>query len=153
MARKPEKSTVRNIINNLINSEIPEIQTVAKELAEWTRQLEEHSWKLEHYASEIESIAAAEAEGSEEVSLTDLVKDLEKTLAMLREKPADQAAVKSGDLDLAAEPEDILEETAVEDEVPEALGTSNEGKKSEQRDLAKEDTYITPEGFVLRRRR
>ncbi len=153
MARKPEKSTVRNIINNLINSEIPEIQTVAKELAEWTKQLEEHSWKLQHYASEIESIAAAEAEGSQEVSLTELVKDLEKTLAMLREKPADQAAVESRDI--AAKEEDILENAVSENEVPEAVGTSNEENTTEKRDdrLAKQDTYITPEGFVLRKRR
>jgi len=157
MARKPEKSTVRNIINNLINSEIPEIQAVAKELAEWTKQLEEHSWKLEHYASEIESLAAAEAEGSEEVSLTELVRDLEKTLAMLREKPADKVASKPESI--AAQPEEIEAEAEVEDKVTEEDSTLSEVTSSESRGgyITKQDTdtdtYTTPEGFVLRKRR
>ncbi|MFC1846324.1 hypothetical protein ACFLYM_02780 [Chloroflexota bacterium] len=159
MARKPEKSTVRNIINNLINSEIPEIQTVAKELAEWTKQLEEHSWKLQHYASEIENLAAAEAEGSNEVSLTELVRDLEKTLSMLREKPADKVTLNSRSI--TVQPEDIEEEAEVEEEITEEVTEADSALSksidSETRDdyITKQDTdtYTTPEGFVLKKRR
>jgi hypothetical protein len=154
MARKPEKAAVRNIINNLINSEIPEIQTVAKELAEWTKQLEEHSWKLQHYASEIESLAAAEAEGADEASLTDLVRDLEKTLAILREKPSDKVATESE----ASEPQledatpEVNEEVAVEETESEIKKPETVDDYSPKRETDRE-TYITPEGFVYKRRR
>ena len=165
MAPKPEKSAVRNIINNLINSEIPEIQAVAKELAEWTKQLEEHSWKLQHYASEIESLAAAEAEGSEEVSLTELVRDLEKTLAMLREKPADkvtvksEAAVQSEETEAAAVKPEETESKVKEEAVTAADNELSETSKPETGDDYRpkretyRETYITPEGFVYKRRR
>ena len=93
MVRKSKKPGVQEIIKTLVDSEIPEIQSVAKQLTEWTKQLEEHSWKLQHYASEIESLAAAEAtEVHEEVSLSELVRDLEKTLAQFRVGPGKVAA-------------------------------------------------------------
>ena len=76
MAQKPRKSVIQNIIKNLVDSEIPGIQAVVKELSEWTRQLEERSWKIQHYASEIEEVTAEEElEAPEEASLADLVKD------------------------------------------------------------------------------
>jgi hypothetical protein len=88
MAQTPRKSAIQNIIKNLVDSEIPGIQAVVKELSDWTRQLEERSWKIQHYASEIEEVAAEEElEIPEEASLADLVKNLEKTLAQLRQKP------------------------------------------------------------------
>ena len=88
MAQTPRKSAIQNIIKNLVDSEIPGIQAVVKELSDWTRQLEERSWKIQHYASEIEEVAAEEElEIPEEASLADLVKNLEKTLSQLRQKP------------------------------------------------------------------
>jgi hypothetical protein len=88
------------MIKNLVDSEIPGIQAVVKELSEWTRQLEERSWKIQHYASEIEEVTAREeSETTEEASLADLVKNLEKTLAQLRQKPGttdeEQESVKA----------------------------------------------------------
>jgi hypothetical protein len=84
MAAKPRKSAVQNIIKNLLESEIPEIQNASKELAEWIKLLEQHSFKLQHYATEIETWAAEEDEG-ESIELTDLIKDLEATLSDMRQ--------------------------------------------------------------------
>jgi hypothetical protein len=83
MAAKPRKSVVQNIIKNLLEMEIPEIQTASKELGEWIKQLEQHSFKLQHYATEIETWAAEEEDG-DSVELTDLIKDLEATLSDMR---------------------------------------------------------------------
>ena len=83
MAAKPRKSVVQNIIKNLLESEIPEIQNASKELAEWIKQLEQHSFKLQHYATEIESWASEEEE-VDTIELTDLIKDLEATLSDMR---------------------------------------------------------------------
>jgi len=83
MAAKPRKSVVQNIIKNLLEMEIPEIQTASKELAEWIKQLEQHSFKLQHYATEIENWASEEEE-SDSIELTDLIKDLEATLTDMR---------------------------------------------------------------------
>jgi len=84
MAAKPRKSAVQNIIKNLLESEIPEIQNASKELAEWIKLLEQHSFKLQHYATEIETWASEEDEG-DSIELTDLIKDLEATLSDMRQ--------------------------------------------------------------------
>ena len=83
MAAKPRKSAVQSIIKNLLEGEIPEIQNASKELAEWIKLLEQHSFKLQHYATEIETWAAEEEEG-DSIELTDLIKDLEATLSDMR---------------------------------------------------------------------
>jgi hypothetical protein len=83
MAAKPRKSVVQNIIKNLLEMEIPEIQTASKELGEWIKQLEQHSFKLQHYATEIENWASEEEE-VDSIELTDLIKDLEATLTDMR---------------------------------------------------------------------
>jgi chromosome segregation ATPase len=143
MARKPRKSGVQDIIKSLVDSEIPEIQAVAKQLSEWTKQLEEHSWKLQHYASEIESLAAAEAaEGRDEVSLAELVKDLERTLAELR----------GGTGKVAALPEGKKPKVEVERSEPEVTALE-ELKETDREDGVVQwfETYTTPEGFVVRK--
>jgi len=84
MAAKPRKSVVQNIIKNLLEMEIPEIQTASKELGEWIKQLEQHSFKLQHYATEIENWASEEEE-VDSIELTDLIKDLEATLTDMRQ--------------------------------------------------------------------
>ena len=146
MARKPRKSGVQDIIKNLVDSEIPEIQAVAKQLSEWTKQLEEHSWKLQHYASEIESLAAAEAaEGRDEVSLAELVKDLEKTLSDLRGGPGRIAALPEG-----KKPK--VEKVEIERAEPEVTAVEEVEEASQEAGTAQWfDTYTTPEGFVVRR--
>ena len=84
MAAKPRKSAVQNIIKNLLEGEIPEIQNASKELAEWIKLLEQHSFKLQHYATEIETWASEEEE-VDSIELTDLIKDLEATLNDMRQ--------------------------------------------------------------------
>lgn len=88
MAAKPRKSAVQNMIKNLLEMEIPEIQNASKELAEWIKQLEQHSFKLQHYATEIESWASEEEE-IDSIELTDLIKDLEATLTDMRQARVD----------------------------------------------------------------
>ena len=83
MAAKPRKSAVQNLIKNLLEMEIPEIQNASKELADWIKQLEQHSFKLQHYATEIENWASEEEE-ADSIELTDLIKDLEATLTDMR---------------------------------------------------------------------
>jgi hypothetical protein len=83
MAAKPRKTVVQNIIKNLLELEIPEIQNASKELAEWIKQLEQHSFKLQHYATEIGDWASEEEE-VDTIELTDLIKDLEATLSDMR---------------------------------------------------------------------
>ncbi len=144
MARRFKKSGVQDIIKSLVDSEIPEIQAVAKQLTDWTKQLEEHSWKLQHYASEIESLAAAEdAEArGDEVSLAELVKDLEKTLSQLRGGPGKVTAL----------PEGKKMKTEIEPVEPEVM-VPEEPKEVErvERTMQLYDTYTTPDGFVVRR--
>ena len=142
MAQKARKSAVRDIIRNLLESEIPEIQNVAKQLAERIKQLEEHGWKLEHYATEIESLAEQESEVATEVSLGELIKDLEKTLGELRQRPS--GAVAEAKLEGEAEKE-------AEEEVGEPEGLKRE--RAERRLGVELETYTTPEGFVVRKRR
>jgi len=102
MAAKPRKSAVKNLIKNLLETEIPDIQTASKELADWIKQLEQHSFKLQHYATEIENWAAEEDE-VDTIELTDLIKDLESTLNDMRQ---------TGALPPPAAPPDIVEEPA-----------------------------------------
>lgn len=147
MARRMTKKTgVQEIIKTLVDSEIPEIQAVAKQLTDWTKQLEEHSWKLQHYASEIESLAAAEAsEGRDEVSLAELVKDLEKTLSQLRGGPGKVPVLPEGKKAVPVEEKP---------EEPEVIALEpREEEVDVVRTLQMIETYTTPEGFVVRRAR
>ena len=152
MVQKPRRNAVQDIIDNLLNSEIPEIQNVAKELTDWTKQLEEHSWKLQHYASEIQSLAAAEPDASTEVNLVELVRDLERTLAELKQRPSDAVAEPEfvGEVEEEAEIEEGAEE-AVE-EVESFEGDMEPGEDAGRQKI-KMIKYTTPEGFVVRRRR
>ncbi|MBN1691651.1 MAG: hypothetical protein JW901_11580 [Dehalococcoidia bacterium] len=102
MAAKPRKSAVQNLIKNLLETEIPDIQTASKELADWIKQLEQHSFKLQHYATEIESWAAEEDE-VDTIELTDLIKDLESTLNDMRQ---------TGALPPPSPAQDLIEEPA-----------------------------------------
>jgi len=106
MAAKPRKSAVQNLIKNLLETEIPDIQTASKELADWIKQLEQHSFKLQHYATEIETWASEEEE-VDTIELTDLIKDLESTLSDMRQ---------TGALPPPSAPIPALEEPAAKDD-------------------------------------
>jgi hypothetical protein len=168
MAQKPKKRVVDSIIENLLNSEIPEIQQVARQLTEWTKQLEEHSWKLQHYATELENLVTQEStENSEEVGLAELVRDLEKTLAELRQgspvtKNIDKSELKETRIKSSKKEEPPAEEkteeveleSPVEGGVPTIEGkeliTSEEARKLQQLGL-RDEFYTTPEGFIVRK--
>jgi len=138
MIEKPKKNAVQAIIKNLIDSEIPEIQNTAKQLSEWTKQLEEHSWKLQHYATEIEDLVEVEGEISSEPNLAALLKDLEKTIDELKQKP-----------------ESVVEKQEDKEEAEEIVVSEIEEEREEREEipLGGMETYITPEGFRVKRRR
>ena len=77
MAKEPKKNQVQNIIENLLNSEIPELQSVAHELTSWTKELEKHSWKLQHVASELETLMSTQggAEAPTESNIVELLRN------------------------------------------------------------------------------
>jgi hypothetical protein len=152
MVRKTRKSGVQDIIKSLVDSEIPEIQAVAKQLTDWTKQLEEHSWKLQHYASEIESVAAMEAsESREDLSLAELVKDLEVTLAQLRGGPGRPPALtEAKKAPVAEKPAAAYDTRAVK---PVAKPVVEEEEKEEKATYQGIGKYTTPEGFIVRRAR
>ncbi|MBM4452891.1 MAG: hypothetical protein FJ024_10540, partial [Chloroflexi bacterium] len=88
MARKPRREEVERILKNLLESEIPEIQAVAKQLTDRIRKLEEHSVKLQDYVARIESLTAEEADALVESKIGEIVDDLERALGKRRQKPA-----------------------------------------------------------------
>jgi len=146
MAQKPRKSAVRDMIKNLLESEIPEIQDVAKQLADRIKQLEEHGWKLQHYATQLESLAEEEAQPAPEVSLMEIVKDLEKTLDELRQRPGGIAVGETTE----EKAEESVEEKA--EQVTGGEGEEREVSEAPPATIAVE-TYTTPEGFVVRKLR
>lgn len=98
MAKKPQKAEVKELIKNLVSSEIPGIQAAAKEMGDWIKQLEDHANKLQEYANKIESLTENEAMAAQnKENLDEFIKQLEKTLAKLRKKPelteADKAEI------------------------------------------------------------
>jgi hypothetical protein len=134
MARKPRREEVEKILKNLLESEIPEIQAVARQLTDRIRKLEEHSVKLQDYVAQIESLTADEADAVVESKISEIVEDLEKALGKRRRKPA---AVE-------VEPE------ASAEIVPKAVAEEGVGEKSTS---LRPPKYSTPEGLVIRKSR
>jgi molybdopterin converting factor small subunit len=134
MAKKPRREEVEKILKNLLESEIPEIQAVARQLTDRIRKFEEHSIKLQDYVARIESLTAEESDAVVESKIGEIVEDLERALGKRRRKPA---AVE-------VEPE------ASAEIVPKAeAAESVEGKSTALR----APKYSTPEGLVIRKSR
>ncbi|MBM3155286.1 MAG: hypothetical protein FJ008_08150 [Chloroflexi bacterium] len=134
MARKPRREEVERILKNLLESEIPEIQAVAKQLTDRIRKLEEHSVKLQDYVARIESLTAEESDALVESKISEIVDDLERALGKRRQKP----------VPVAVEPEDsseVLPKTVAEEDV-EVKSTA-----------LRPPRYKTPEGLVIRKSR
>jgi len=108
--------------------------------------LEEHGWKLQHYATQLESLAEEEAQPAPEVSLMEIVKDLEKTLDELRERPGGIAVGETTE----EKAEESMEEKA--EQVTGEEGEEREVSEAPPATIAVE-TYTTPEGFVVRKLR
>ena len=134
------KGKMKDIVTALLHSEIPEIQTIINELFECTKQLEEHSQKLQNYALKIQELAGEEAEVPVETDLIERLKSLEKTLAELKGKA----------IGLTSEfkPEAKVRELATKEVVEE----TKEIEKEVTPLLGRRIIYTTPEGFTVRRR-
>jgi hypothetical protein len=164
MAKKPQKEVVEDIVKNLVDSEISGIQSVAKDMMERIRQLEEHSERIKKYADEIEKLAMeAASEKYDKASLDELIKNLETTLTKLRKKKATKPEIASTvarttkvkpEKPYVAEKEEVEEVEEVkemEEEEGEIVAAAEEMKK-EAINL-REALYTTPEGFVVRKTR
>lgn len=132
MARKPRREEVQKLVKGLLDSEIPEIQNVAKQLTQWIKQLEEHSLKLQEYVAKIEDLAVEEADALVDSRIHELVTGLEKILGERRQKPR-----------VAADGTEAENEAEVKAEVEEK--TEVEGLKLKK--------YTTPDGMVIRKSR
>ncbi|MBM3142974.1 MAG: hypothetical protein FJ005_08050 [Chloroflexi bacterium] len=148
MAKKPRRAVVQNIIKNLLDSEIPEIQSMAKKLAEQIKELEEHSWKLQDYVTQIENLATEEAGALVESRITEILKDLDNALGELRQR-SKRALATSPETRAAALKRAVVEEKPergekeaeeVEEEIEPAPGMRLE-------------TYTTPEGYLIKKSR
>ncbi|MBM3174927.1 MAG: hypothetical protein FJZ93_04255 [Chloroflexi bacterium] len=134
MARKPRREEVEKILKNLLESEIPEIQAVAKQLTDRIRKLEEHSVKLQDYVARIESLTAEEADALVESKIGEIVDDLERALGKRRQKPAT----------VEVEPE-VSAEIVPKAVVEEGVEVKSTGLRPPR--------YKTPEGLVIRKSR
>ena len=152
MAKKPRRAVVHNIIKNLLDSEIPEIQSMANNLAEQIKELEEQSARLQEYVTQIENLATEEANALAESQLADILQDLDSTLAELRKRskkalPATPEAVTPPPAKRAVierKPEAKVVEVVEEAEEPEEI-TPGQGMRLE--------TYTTPEGYLIKKSR
>jgi septal ring factor EnvC (AmiA/AmiB activator) len=150
MAEKPRRARVQNIIKNLLDSEIPEIQSMANKLAEQIKELEEHSSRLRTYITQIEDLATDEASAMAETRIGEILKDLDKALGELRHRSkrslATRAeAVVSPPKRVAIEERPEREDEEVEEEEEPEEITPGQGMRLE--------TYKTPEGYLIKKSR
>ena len=140
MVSKLRREEVQKLIKNLLDSEIPEIHNVAKQLSERVKQLEEHSVKLQNFITQIEELAIEESDALDDTRINELVTGLEKVLGERRQKPSSaepkreaKPKVETG-AEVKAEPEEQAE---------------LKGKAAS----VKAKTYSTPDGLVIRKTR
>jgi len=154
MVEKPRRARVQNYIKNLLDSEIPEIQSMANKLAEQIKELEEHSSKLRNYITHIENLATDEASAMAETRIGEILKDLDKALGELRQRSKRSLATRTAAPVSAPkrvaieersqiEAEEVVEEEE-EEENPEEF-TPGQGMRLE--------TYKTPEGYLIKKSR
>ncbi|MCJ7515848.1 MAG: hypothetical protein MUO89_07805 [Dehalococcoidia bacterium] len=152
MAEKPRRARVQNYIKNLLDSEIPEIQSMANKLAEQIKELEEHSSSLRNYITQIENLATDEASAMAETRIGEILKQLEKALGELRLRSKGSLATRAISAvsplkraTIVERPESEVEEVEEEEaEEPEEI-TPGQGMRLE--------TYKTPEGYLIKKSR
>lgn len=159
MAKKPQKEVVEDIVKNLVDSEISGIQSLAKDMMERIRQLEEHSERIKKYTDEIEKLATeAASEKYDKASLDELIKNLETTLTKLRKKKTAKPEIASTaakadkvkpEKQYVAKKEEM--EEVEKDEEEEIVAAAEE--ITEETINLREPLYTTPEGFVVRKTR
>jgi len=156
MAEKPRRARVQKIIKNLLDSEIPEIQSMANKLAEQVKELEERSSKLRNYITQMESLATDEATAMAENRVGNILKELDKALTELRYRSKRSLAIKpTGPVSptkrtavierFESEIEEAEEVEEAEEEEPEEEFTPGQGMRLE--------TYKTPEGYLIKKSR
>jgi uncharacterized phage infection (PIP) family protein YhgE len=147
MERKPRRPKVQNIIKNLLDSEIPEIQSMANKLAEQIKDLEEQSSKLQEYVIQIEHMATDEANALAESRIAEILKDLDAALKELRHKPKKALAPSTETRAVALRRFAVEETTEREEEAEETEEKITPTAKT------KLETVITPEGYVIKKAR
>jgi division protein CdvB (Snf7/Vps24/ESCRT-III family) len=146
MERKPRRPKVQNIIKNLLDSEIPEIQSMANKLAEQIKDLEEQSSRLQEYVIQIEHMATDEANTLAESRIAEILKDLDAALKELRRKPKRSLAGGTETRAVAIR-RPAEENTEGEEEAEET------GEKITPTAKTKLETIITPEGYIVKKAR
>ena len=148
MVKKQRRDVVQDIIKNLLDSEIPEIQAMAKKLADQIKKLEEHSVKLQDYVSQIENLATEEASALVESRISEILKDLDIALGELkrRSKKAPSAGLEISTPPKKAEAVEKVEREEREVEEPEAESIL-------PRPRLRPEAYSTPEGYVIKKSR
>jgi len=147
MARKPRREEVQKLIKGLLDSELPEIQNVAKQLTDRIKQLEEHSVKLQDYVTQIESLTVEESDALVDARIRELVTGLEKAMGERRQKP--EAAVSESKAGPKVEANTEVKEDVEAD--TEAMVEVDEGDDKTR--SVKLKKYSTPEGLVIRKTR
>jgi DNA repair exonuclease SbcCD ATPase subunit len=147
MVRKPRRPRVQHIIKNLLDSEIPEIQSMANKLAEQIKDLEEQSSRLQEYVTQIEHITTDESNALAESRIAEILKDLDAALKELRYKP--KKALAAGTEGRAVAPiRAAVEENPEQEE---------EAEEAEEKTAPKTGIHmervITPEGYIIRKAR
>lgn len=152
MAKKVQKNRVEKAIKDLLDSEIPEIQNVAKQLADRVSQLEEHSLKLKEYIARIEDLATEEADALVVNRIGELLEDVDNALGELRQKPKGAITKLEARRGVGAEEE---AETKAEGEAESVAGEAeeSEGESEAPSSGVAIEKYTTPEGYVIRKSR
>ena len=148
MERKPRRPKVQHVIKNLLDLEIPEIQSMASKLADQIKDLEEQSSRLQEYVAEIENMATDQSNTMVEGRIAEILKDLDSALKELRIKPkkalAASTEVRAAASRMAAVEEEPEQEEEEVEEVEEKA-TPGPGMQLER--------VITPEGYVVKKAR
>ena len=149
MARKPRRAVVHNIIRNLLDSEIPEIQSMANNLAEQIKELEEQSSRLQKYVTQIENLTTEEANALAESEIAEILNNLDSALGEFRKRSNKGLPAKPEALASPSTRRDVIargpEKEAVEE--IEELGETTPGQGMRL------ETYSTPEGYVIKKSR
>jgi seryl-tRNA synthetase len=146
MVRKPRRPKVQHVIKNLLDLEIPEIQSMASKLAEQIKDLEEQSSRLQEYVAEIENMATDQSNAMVEGRISEILKDLDSALRELRQKP--KKALPAGTESRAIVPRRVAVEEEPEEEEEEEIE-----EKAEPGPGMKLERVVTPEGYIVKKAR
>ena len=156
MAEKPRRARVQTIIKNLLDSEIPEIQSKANKLAEQVKELDEQSSSLRTCISQLENLATDEAASIAETRIGVILKELDKALTELKHRSRKRLTTKAVAKLPVPKPTAIVERYENEDEEAEAEEGAEEVEESGESSPGQGmrlETYKTPEGYLIKKSR